>query len=193
MMLNIPQVYNIQKTKMHKKHHPLHIYKDDALYFITARTVKKEKFFNTSEKKRIFRQTLKSVLEKYSYQLYAWIILDNHYHFLMKIATGENLKFFVKDLHSLSAKRINELDNQIRRKIWFQYWDYCPRNEKDFYQHLNYIHHNPVKHKYVKTQEEVLKNQFCSYRQWMEQKGEEWMSDCFATYPILDFTVEGDE
>ena len=178
---------------MYKKHYPLHIYEDDTMYFITARTINKEKFFNTIEKKKIFQQVLKSVLEKYSYYLHAWIVLDNHYHFLMKIMTGENLKLFIKDLHSTSARKINELENQKGRKVWFQYWDYCPRNVKDFYQHFNYIHHNPVKHKYLKAQEEVLRNQFCSYRQWMKKRGEEWLSDCFATYPILDFTVDGDE
>ena len=174
-------------------HRPLHIYKDDTLYSLTARTIEKEKFFNTDEKKKIFNRTLKGVLEKYGYHLYAWVILDNHYHCLMKITTGESLKFFVKDLHSLSAKRINELDNQIGRRVWFQYWDRCVRDEKDFYSHFNYIHHNLVKHGYVKMQEEVLKNQFCSYRQWVDKKGEEWTSDCFAAYPIIDFTVEGDE
>jgi len=178
---------------MYKKHHPLHIYKDNELYFITARTIKKEKFFNTAEKKGIFHRTLKSVLEKYGYHLYAWIVLGNHYHFLMKAITGENLKFFVKDLHSLSAKEINKSDDQAGRKIWFQYWDRCVRDEKDFYFHFNYIHHNPVKHGYVKTQEEVLKDQFCSYGRWVKKKGEEWMGDCFAVYPIMDFTVEGDE
>ena len=110
----------------------------------------------------------------------------------MKIATGENLKFFVKDLHSLSAKRLNELDKQAGRKVWFQYWDYCPRNEKDFYFHFNYVHHNLVKHGYVKIQDDVLKYPFCSYQQWTEKKGKEWMSDCFERYSILDFTIEGD-
>ena len=178
---------------MHKKHHPPHIYKDDTLYFITAGTIEKEKFFNTAEKKKFFYRTLKSVLKKYGYHLHAWIVLDNHYHFLIKIATGENLKFFIKDLHSLSAKRINESDDRAGRKVWFQYWDRCIRDEKGFYKYFNYIHHNPVKHKYVKTQEEVLQDQFCSYKQWAEKKGEEWMGDCFAIYPITDLTVEGDE
>ena len=174
-------------------HRPLHIYENEMIYFITARTIEKEKFFNTTEKKEIFHQTLKNVLKKYDCCLYAWIILDNHYHFLMKVTTGKSLKLFVKDLHSLSAKRINELDDQEGRRIWFQYLDYCPRDEKDFYLHFNYIHHNPVKHGYVKIQEEVLRNQFCSYRQWIKKKGEEWMGDCFVTYPIIDFTVEGDK
>ena len=178
---------------MFKKHHPLHIYENEMIYFITARTTKKEKLFNTSEKKKILYQELKKFLEKYCYQLYAWVILDNHYHLLFKTKIGKNLEYFISDLHSASSKNLNKLDNQKGRNVWYQYWDYCPRNEKDFYQHFNYIHHNPVKHGYVKTQEEVLKNQFCSYRRWVDKKGEEWMGDCFATYPIIDFTVEGDE
>ena len=178
---------------MYKKHHPLHIYEDDTIYFITARTIKKEKFFNTDEKKKILLQELKKFLEKYYYQLYAWVILDNHYHLLFKTKAGKDLEYFISDLHSTSSKNLNKLDNQKGRNIWYQYLDYCTRNEKDFYFHFNYIHHNPVKHGHLKTQEEVLKNQFCSYRQWMEKKGKEWMSDCFVIYPIIDFTVEGDE
>ena len=178
---------------MYKKHHPPHVYLDDTLYFLTARTVEKNKLFNTEEKKKIFYKTLKDILERYNYFLHAWTILDNHYHLLMRIATGENLKFFVKDLHSLSAKRINELDDQIGRKVWFQYWDRCIRDEKDFYLRFNYIHHNLVKHGYVKTQDDVLKYPFCSYEQWIKGRGVEWMSDCFEKYPILDFTAEGDE
>ncbi len=177
---------------MFKKHHPLHIYEDEMIYFITARTIKKEKFFNTDEKKKILYQALKKSLENYCYLPFAWIILSNHYHLLFKAKRGEDLGSFISSLGSLSSKDLNKLDNQKGRSVWFQYWDYCPRNEKDFYQHFNYIHHNPVKHEYMKTQEEVLKNQFCSYKQWIEKKGEEWMSDCFATYPIIDFTVEGD-
>ena len=178
---------------MYKKHHPLHIYKDETIYFVTARTIKKEKFFNTGEKKKILLQALKKSLEDYRYLPFAWIILSNHYHLLFKAKKGEDLGHFISSLGSLSSKDLNKLDDKKGRNIWFQYWDYCPRNEKDFYQHFNYIHHNPVKHGYVKIQDDVLKYPFCSYNQWMAKKGEEWMSDCFATYPILDFTVEGDE
>ena len=178
---------------MFKKHHPLHIYKDEVIYFVTVRTIKKEKLFNTDEKKKILYQALRKSLENYCYQLYAWIILDNHYHLLFRTREGKNLGKFISNLNSVSSKNLNKLDKQKGRNIWFQYWDYCIRNEKDFYSHFNYIHHNPVKHKYVETQEEVLKNEFCSYGQWMKEKGEEWMSDCFAKYSILDFTVDGDK
>ena len=103
------------------------------IYFVTARTIKKEKFFNTDEKKKILYQALKKSLENYCYQIYAWIILNNHYHLLFKTKIGKDLEHFISDLHSSSSGKINKLDNQKGRKVWFQYWDYCPRNEKDFY------------------------------------------------------------
>jgi len=174
-------------------HRPPHIYKDDILYFITARTIKKEKFFNAKEKKKILEKTLKEILERYCCDCFALAILDNHYHIIIKIKNGDDLKLFIKDLHSLSSQRLNKLEDKKGRKIWFQYWDHCIRNEKDFFLHFNYIHHNPVKHGYIKTQEEVLNYEFCSYKDWMNKKGAEWLASSFERYPIKDFTVEGDD
>jgi putative transposase len=170
-----------------------HIYEDDTFYFITARTVNKTKFFNTNKKKEIFFKELRGVLKRYSYLIYIWTFLDNHYHSIIKTKKGEDLGLFIRDLHSQSSKNLNKLENQKGRNVWYQYWDRCIRNEKDFFLHFNYIHHNLVKHKYVGTQKEVLDYKFCSYKQWVNKKGKEWMSDCFATYPIIDFTVEGDD
>ena len=85
------------------------------------------------------------------------------------------------------------MENLHGRRIWYQYWDHCIRNEKDFFLHFNYEHHNPVKHGYVKSQKEVLTYKFCGYEKWIDKKGDEWMSDCFARYPIRDFTIDYDE
>jgi putative transposase len=36
------------------------------------------------------------------------------------------------------------------RGIWQRrYWEHLIRNEDDYEKHVNYIHHNPVKHGYV--------------------------------------------
>ena len=85
------------------------------------------------------------------------------------------------------------LEQAPGRQIWYQYWDYCIRNEEDFWRHFNYIHHNLVKHRDVKEQALVANYPFSSYKTWLERKGEEWLNDCFAQYPILDFTKEEDD
>ncbi len=176
-----------------KLHHPPHLYLDDTIYFLTARVYKKEKIINTNQKKKILLKNLWSEFYKAGYKIYAWTVLDNHYHIEFITRRGKDLGEMLNLIHGRTSFEINKIDGIRGRKIFQNYWDRCIRDEKDFYFHFNYIHHNLVKHGYVKTQDDVLKYPFCSYQQWMNKKGEEWMSDCFAKYSVLDFTAEGDE
>ncbi len=175
-----------------KDFHPFHIYQDRSLYFIAAKTIKGERYFNSDDKKNILLEVLKKALDKLDIPLYAWVILDNHYHLLFELSKGKDLWKFIKNINDNSSRILNEFDGQKGRSVWYQYWDYCVRNKEDFFLHFNYIHHNPIKHKYAGSQDDVLDYKFCSYRQWVKKKGSEWMADCFERYPIKDFTVEGD-
>lgn len=53
------------------------------------------------------------------------------------------------NVHRKTAKFVREHINFEGKTVWWNYWDYCPRNERDYYQHLNYMLYNPVKHGYV--------------------------------------------
>lgn len=68
--------------------------------------------------------------------------------------------------------------------IWYQYTDHVIRNDEDYYKHLNYIHQNPIKHGYVK---QLTAYKWSSIRRWIKEKGEDFIADCFRTYPIADF------
>ena len=172
-----------------KEYHPPHIYQDNTIYFISVKTIQGERYFDIENKKDVLFKVLKRATDKFNVQLFAWAILSNHYHLLFKLSSGKDLGIFIRNINENSARILNEQDNEQGRKIWYQYLDYCIRSEKDFYQHFNYIHHNPVKHKYVKEQDNVLNYKFCSYRDWIKKKGEEFMADCFEKYSIKDFTV----
>ena len=174
---------------MFKQHRPPHYYFDQKIYFITARTINKEKFFNTKEKKNILKKIIKEAGDKFQITFYAWIILDNHYHLLLNISQGKLLSAFMKAINGKSAFLLNKIDKTEKRKIWFNYWDRCIRNEKDFWIRFNYIHHNSIKHGCVK---EMKDHQFSSYNNWIEKEGIEWVNDAFEKYPIVDFTVNGD-
>lgn len=173
-----------------REFHPPHIYQNNVIYFITGRTVAKINFFNSQEKKNIFLRVLKIALTKFSYQLYAFVINDNHYHLLVKIEAANQLPRFILNLHSNSARLVNQMDNQAGRQIWYQYWDRCVRSEKDFWTRFNYIHHNPIKHGYLKHLNELSAYKFCSYYVWLQKKEIEWINSVFEMYPIIDFTLE---
>jgi len=174
-------------------HHPPHIYRDNMIYFITARTVDQKSYFGTDAKKKLFCLCLKAGLQRFEIDLYAWVLLDNHYHLLLKISSGEDLSEFINFVNGKSSFELNKLENQQGRKIWYQYWDHCIRDELDFWKHFNYIHHNPVKHGFYRTQVEAFGHPFSSARQWSKIKGEEWFNSSFEFYPIIDFTTNEPE
>jgi len=169
---------------------PPHLYLKETYYFITARTRDSKSYFNSNKKKNTLSRVLQKACKKFEVKIFAWVILDNHYHLLIKLKKGKNLSKFIGKLHRDSARLINILDGSPGRSIWWNYWDHCIRNEKDFWTHFNYIHHNPVKHSYVN---EMKDWQFSSFNYYLRKYGEEWIASCFEKYPIIDFTIERDK
>jgi putative transposase len=74
----------------------------------------------------------------------------------------------IQHLHSESSRKINNLDDQKGRAVWFQYWDTSLTYEKSYYARLNYVHNNPVKHGLVKAAHQYP---FCSAG-WFEVNAE---------------------
>jgi len=170
------------------RHHPPHIFFDNTIYFITARTIDRNHYFDTDRKKKIFCSCLKAGVKKFEISLYAWVLLSNHYHLLFKINKGADLSGFLNFINGRSSFELNKLENQSGRKIWYQYFDRCIRDQLDFFRHFNYIHNNPVKHSQCRNLTEAESYPFSSAGKWVKIKGEEWWLGCFKEYPIVDFT-----
>lgn len=171
-----------------QKHAPLHIYSNEHLYFLTARCVEKFSFWNTDEKKKIFVSVLNKSIQKFDIRIYAWVLLNNHYHCLFQTENYSAIGRFVNNLHSNSCRLLNNADGARGRMIWYQYWDYCIRNQHDFWKHFNYIIQNPVKHGLVKSLEEAYHYKFSSNPVWLERFGQEGLDECFMKYRIRDWT-----
>jgi putative transposase len=170
-------------------HHPPHIYLDDTWYIVTASTLNRIRFLAEYRAKALLRDRLEELVQKYKITLRAWVILDNHYHLLFKTYRGQELRRFFAQLHGGTAWQINTWAGVRGRQIWHNYWDTCIRNEKGYWTRFNYIHQNPVKHGYV---QDTIDWPFSSYHYYLRTKGQEWLHDCLATYPVLDY-LEGDD
>jgi putative transposase len=182
----------MKQQNSYKEYYPPHIYQDETIYFITARTIDRIKFFNTKIKKEILVKCLAETIINYKIKIYAYVILSNHYHLLIKIQNKFWLPKFIKSFHGKSAILINKTENISARKIWINYFDRCIRSKKDFWTRFNYIHNNPIKHGYIKNPESLNQYRFSSYNQWIKKNGAEWMASCFTQYPVIDFTCEND-
>lgn len=170
-------------------HHPPHIFLNDTWYIVTAATLYSRGYLSTAQAKLYVIDKLNELVNAYSVVLRAWVVLDNHYHILFKSRQGKDLSRFFGQLHGATSRQINLWDATPGRQVWHNYWDTCIRTETDFWTRFNYIHHNPVKHGYVKRIEDWP---YSSYHHYLQTKGQDWLDDCWQRYPVIDFLKDDD-
>ncbi len=95
-------------------------------------------------------------------------------------------------INGRSSYMINKLEKQTIRKIWYSYWDTCIRNKNDIFTRFNYIHNNPIKHKYIKKFDNLASYKYSSYSHYLKTNGSEWIKDLFMRYPIIDYVDKYD-
>jgi len=153
----------------HWHHSPLHVFIPGMIYMVTASTLHKEHFFEGDDRLTLLQEALFASAESYKWELQAWSIFSNHYHFISKAPDEDaSLKQIIQRLHSFTAREINHTDNTPGRQVWFQYWDTCITYEKSYYPRLNYVHNNPIKHGVVP---DARLYPYCS-ASWFESKAE---------------------
>ncbi|TEU14815.1 MAG: hypothetical protein E3J21_14815 [Anaerolineales bacterium] len=135
-------------------HHPPHIYLDNTWYIITSATLNHAPFLASEQAKTLVRDTLKTLVPRLNFALRAWVILNNHYHLLLKTRRGKDPTHFFGQLHGSTSRQINLWDGATGRQMWHNYWDTCIRAEADLWARFNYVHNNPVKHGYVQQLED---------------------------------------
>jgi len=69
-----------------------------AYHHVMNRGINGEEIFGTADLKRHFIELLKELTKKFGIELYAYCIMDNHYHLVLK-STYNNLSAFMKELN----------------------------------------------------------------------------------------------
>jgi len=132
-------------------HAPLHQLSESGTYFVTAGTLHKQHLFRGQARLAVFHRGLLTVACDFGWQLEAWAVFSNHYHFVAHSPqTGaDNLSEMLGQLHEKLAKWINGLDKANGRQVWFNFRETRLTYEKSFLGRLKYTHQNAVKHKLV--------------------------------------------
>jgi putative transposase len=128
-------------------HAPLHRLSEQGTYLVTSGTYGKEHLFQGRQRLDLLESALLGVLKKLGWQLEAWAVFSNHYHFVAHSFSGAgDLRRVIQQLHGETARKLNVLDGTPGRTVWFNYWDTKLTFEKSYLARLNYVHQNPVKH-----------------------------------------------
>jgi putative transposase len=133
-------------------HAPLHRISEHGTYIVTAGTLRKQHYFRGPERLDLLESALLAVVKQAGWQLEAWAVFTNHYHFLAHSKAGaQDLRTLPTALHADTSRRVNRLDRAVGRHVWHNFWDTKLTFEKSYFARLSYVHHNPVKHGLVRV------------------------------------------
>ena len=131
------------------------------------------------------REQLKTLILEFKVSLAAWIILNDHYHLLLNADKGPLVSPLIQRLHGAVSRELNQREGTKGRRVWQNFWDTQIRDESGFWRRFNYIHHNSIKHDYVRDMKDY---EFSSFQFYWRTQGEDWLADVFRQYPIKDYT-----
>jgi len=124
-----------QKRTYQGQHRFEHWYRDNQVYFLTARCRGRFPAFAEEDAKRIFWDRFDHYTAEHRFTPWVTALLDNHYHTLGYLRVGAQLKPLMQRLHGSVAKLVNDTLPQRRASFWKDtsddaYMDGCLRSEQ---------------------------------------------------------------
>jgi REP-associated tyrosine transposase len=131
-------------------HAPTHQLSVRGTYFVTASTYQQAHHFRGPRRLRVLHRGLLTVAARFAWQLEAWAVFSNHYHFIAHSPPGAtdaaSLRAMLSVLHVKTAGWVNKLDHVEGRQVWFNFRDTRLTRQPSYLARLNYVHQNAVKH-----------------------------------------------
>jgi len=112
-----------------------HWYRDNQVYFITARCTDRFPAFAPQQAKRVFWDRFDHYTLEHLFTPWVTSLMDNHYHVLGYCKFGQRLGEMMRKIHGSVAKLVNDLLGARRVPFWSgpghqDYFDGCIRDEK---------------------------------------------------------------
>lgn len=115
-----------------------------GIYHVVARGVSRSIIFEDDTDRSRFLDTLASLSRECGAAVYAWCLMDNHYHILIKQELG-SLSDMMKALDSSYALYFNMRHDRVGHLFQGRFKSEPVDTDEYFLTVLRYIHQNPVK------------------------------------------------
>jgi len=132
-----------------------HWYRDNQVYFITARCRDGYRAFASEQAKTVFWDRFEHYTDKHGFVPWVTSLIDNHYHTTGYLRRGDELGTMTRNLHGSVAKLVNDLLPERRVPFWRagwhdDYFDGCLRDEKQGRLTYRYVLLQAVRHGIVR-------------------------------------------
>src|SRR4030042_2119487 len=123
---------------------PLRIQYEEALYHITSRGNEQADIFLDDQDREYFLLLLAQVVERYDWLVYAFCLMANHYHLLVKTINA-NLSDGMRQLNGVYAQRFNRLNERVGHLFQGRFNSVIIEEESHLLTTARYIVLNPLR------------------------------------------------
>jgi putative transposase len=138
----------------------------------------------TPERMTEFEKTILETYGKHTTTIYAWCLLPNHYHILLKTDRNKEMLKEIGLMHGRTSFEWNGEENRRGRKVWYRSFDRDIKSHRHFWASMNYVHNNAVHHGYVEKWQDWP---WSSAPDFLERVGAETAKKLWLEFPVLDY------
>jgi len=141
-----------------------------ALYHITSRGNERKNIFENDHDRYFFIKTLKKSLNIYNVILYSYVLMSNHFHFLLETPLA-NLSEFMRQFNVTYTSYYNRKYNRVGHLYQGRYKSILIQKESYLNILSRYIHLNPVRVEKMQGNSPSEREKYLRQFKWSSLKG----------------------
>ena len=180
------EVLDERKRHRRPQHSVPHFASDlTSYYMVTAACYEHTSVIGLQPSRMVyFEDTLVDLLNEVCNQVFAWVILPNHYHTLVDAPNIKQLLAALGKLHGRTSFEWNGEENCRGRQVWCNAAETAMKSERHYYASLNYVLHNAVHHGYVTKWTDWPYSNAGGY---LQSLGREKALRIWNSYPLFEY------
>jgi REP element-mobilizing transposase RayT len=123
---------------------PLRLEHPGALWHVTSRGNERREIFRDDPDRELFLETLGRVVAMFRWRLYAWVLMNNHYHLLLE-TPEPNLSRGMRQLNGIYTQRFNRRHGRSGHLMQGRFKGILVEKEAHLLELCRYVVLNPVR------------------------------------------------
>ena len=150
-----------------------------ALHHIIVRGIERRNIFEDDTDRLNFLDRLGKILGETSTQCFAWALIPNHFHLLLRTGAYP-LSTVMRRLLTGHAMNFNRRHNRIGQLFQNRYKSILCQEDSYLLELVRYIHLNPIRAGRVTDIKTLDKHPFCGHAVIMGKKKTDWQDDAYV-------------
>ncbi|MBD3391383.1 MAG: hypothetical protein GF418_04985 [Chitinivibrionales bacterium] len=143
------------------------------LHHVMARGLDGMDIFRSDKDRNHFLHLLGKYLQMFDIRCYAWALMPNHYHFLVR-PPGRDLGIMMRRLNGSYARYFNKTCGRRGYVFMDRYKSVATQDLMYFRELIRYIHLNPMRARVVKKLTSLASYRWSSHRDYLGQPRHSW-------------------